>query len=131
MTGGRSGCGPLATFRLTGLPLDSAPLAMRSGCGCVLAAATGEILDASYAGFKPADMDAENLLLYNIDSTAGGCFRSGARHGVRFEMAAGPRRDPPSAQGELRRAAAFVFRVQRAEPVGVELRITRAPGPRW
>jgi hypothetical protein len=63
-----------------------------------LAATTGEILHASYAGFKPANMDVENLVLYNIDATAGGCFRPGARHGVRFEMAAGPRRDPPSGQ---------------------------------
>ena len=61
-----------------------------------LAAATGEILHASYAGFKPANMDVENLVLYNIDATAGGCFRSAVRHGVRFEMAVGPRRDPPS-----------------------------------
>lgn len=61
-----------------------------------LAATTGEILHASYAGFKPANMDVENLVLYNIDATAGGCFRSAVRHGVRFEMAAGPRRDPPS-----------------------------------
>ena len=51
---------------------------------------------ASYAGFKPANMDAENLLLYNIDATAGGCFQPSTRHGVRFELAAGPRRDPPS-----------------------------------
>lgn len=61
-----------------------------------LPAATGEILHASYVGFKPANMDAENLLLYNIDATVGGCFQPGTRHGVRFEMAAGPRRDPPS-----------------------------------
>ncbi len=61
-----------------------------------LAATTGEILHASYAGFKPANMDVENLVLYNIDATGGGCFRSAVRHGVRFEMAAGPRRDPPS-----------------------------------
>lgn len=61
-----------------------------------LAATTGKILHASYAGFKPANMDVENLVLYNIDATAGGCFRSATRHGVRFEMAAGPRRDPPS-----------------------------------
>ena len=61
-----------------------------------LAATTGEILHASYAGFRPANMDVENLVLYNIDATAGGCFRSAVRHGVRFEMAAGPRRDPPS-----------------------------------
>jgi hypothetical protein len=61
-----------------------------------LAATTGEILHASYAGFKPANMDVENLVLYNIDATAGGCFRSAVRHGVRFEMAADPRRDPPS-----------------------------------
>lgn len=61
-----------------------------------LAATTGEILHASYAGFKPANMDVENLVLYNIDAAAGGCFRSVVRNGVRFEMAAGPRRDPPS-----------------------------------
>jgi hypothetical protein len=61
-----------------------------------LAATAGEILHASYAGVKPANMDVENLLLYNIDPTVGGCFRPGARHGVRFELAAGPRRDPPS-----------------------------------
>ena len=61
-----------------------------------LAAMAGEILHASYAGFKPANMDAENLLLYNIDATVGGCFQPGTRHGVRFEMAADPRRDPPS-----------------------------------
>lgn len=61
-----------------------------------LAATTGKILHASYAGFKPPNMDVENLVLYNIDATAGGCFRSAARHGVRFEMAVGPRRDPPS-----------------------------------
>jgi hypothetical protein len=61
-----------------------------------LAASTGEILHASYAGFKPANMDVENLVLYNIDATTGGCFRSAVRHGVRFEMAVGPRRDPPS-----------------------------------
>jgi hypothetical protein len=61
-----------------------------------LAATTGEILHASYAGFKPPNMDVENLVLYNIDATAGGCFRSATRHGVRFEMAVGPRRDPPS-----------------------------------
>ena len=36
-----------------------------------LAAPPGEILCASYAGApKPADMDVENLLLYNIDATA-------------------------------------------------------------
>ncbi len=61
-----------------------------------LAATTGEILHASYAGFKPANIDVENLVLYNIDATAGGCFRLAVRHGVRFEMAVGPRRDPPS-----------------------------------
>jgi len=61
-----------------------------------LAAATGEIMHASYAGFKPANMDVENLVLCNIDATAGGCFRLAVRHGVRFEVAVGPRRDPPS-----------------------------------
>ena len=61
-----------------------------------LAASPGEILAASYAGAKPVNMDVENLLLYNIDSTAGGCFQPGTRNGVRFELAADPRRDPPS-----------------------------------
>ena len=64
-----------------------------------LAAATGQILHASYAGFKPANMDVENLVLYNIDATGGGCFRAAVRHGMRFEMAAGPRRHPPSGMG--------------------------------
>jgi len=45
-----------------------------------LAATTGQILHASYAGFKPANMDVENLVLYNIDATGGGCFRSAVRH---------------------------------------------------
>ena len=40
-----------------------------------LAATADEILAASYAGAKPANMDVENLLLYNIDATVGGCFR--------------------------------------------------------
>ena len=53
-------------------------------------------------------MDVENLLLYNIDATAGGCFRSAARHGVRFEMAAGPRRDPPSGR---RFACSYQYRL--------------------
>ena len=61
-----------------------------------LAAPPGEILAASFAGAKPANMDVENLLLYNIDGTASGCFQPGTRHGMRFELAAGPRRGPPS-----------------------------------
>lgn len=77
-----------------------------------LAAAAGQILDASYAGVKPVDMDAENLLLYNIDATAGGCFRPGARHGVRFELAAGPRRDPPTG----RHFAASSYQFQLISP---------------
>jgi hypothetical protein len=80
--------------RLTSAQLaarDALRLRVRS-----LAATAGEILHANYVGFKPANMDAENLLLYNIDSTAGGCFQPSTRHGVRFEMAAGPRRDPLS-----------------------------------
>src|SRR5262249_10944007 len=43
---------------------DALRLRMRS-----LAATTGEILHASYAGFKPPNMDVENLVLYNIDAT--------------------------------------------------------------
>jgi hypothetical protein len=58
-----------------------------------LEASSGEILDASYAGPKPANADVENLVLYNI---GGGCFQPGTRYGVRFEMALGSRRDPSS-----------------------------------
>jgi hypothetical protein len=66
--------------------------ALRLRVRSLAAATAGEILDASYAGFKPGNMDAENLLLYNIDATAAGCFRPGARYGLRFELAAGARR---------------------------------------
>lgn len=52
-----------------------------------LVAGSDEILCASYAGTRPSRMDIENLVLYNIDATAGGCFKSGTTHGVRFEMA--------------------------------------------
>jgi hypothetical protein len=75
-----------------------------------LAAGTGEILDASYAGARPPRMDVENLVLYNIDAAAGGCFQSGARCGVRFEMAGGPRRDPPSGR---RSACSYRYRLIR------------------
>lgn len=61
-----------------------------------LAAAPDEILHARYAGPRPANMDVENLVLYNIDGTAGGCFQPGTRHGVRFEMAEALHSDPPS-----------------------------------
>jgi hypothetical protein len=61
-----------------------------------LAATPDEILHASYAGFKPTNMDMENLVLYNIDATAGGCFQPSTRNGVRFEKAADLRGDPPS-----------------------------------
>jgi hypothetical protein len=60
-----------------------------------LSADPGEILDASYAGFKPTNMDVENLVLYNID-TGGACFVQGARYGVRFELAHGGRKEAPS-----------------------------------
>jgi hypothetical protein len=46
-----------------------------------LAATPGEILHASYAGFKPANVDVENLVLHNIDATGGDCFRLAVRHG--------------------------------------------------
>ena len=73
-----------------------------------LAAGAGEILDASYAGHKPANMDVENLVLYNIDAAAGGCFAPAVRHGVRFELEAGPRRDPPSGRA---RACSYRYRL--------------------
>lgn len=65
----------------------------------LLAAQPGRILHASYDGPKPANADVENLVLYNIDPAAGGCFQPAAQHGVRFEMAAGPRGDPPPGPG--------------------------------
>jgi hypothetical protein len=52
-----------------------------------LIAGADEILHASYAGVKPPNMDVENLVLYNIDATSGGCFQPSTAHGVRFEMA--------------------------------------------
>lgn len=58
-----------------------------------LTPASGEILHATYTGYKPPGMDVENLLLYNIGSS---CFRSGTRHGVRFELGHDPRPEPPS-----------------------------------
>lgn len=58
-----------------------------------LTPASGEILHATYTGYKPAGMDVENVLLYNI---GGSCFRPGTRHGVRFELGHGPRPEPPS-----------------------------------
>jgi hypothetical protein len=60
-----------------------------------LAAGPGEILHAAYAGFKPANMDVENLLLYNIDA-GGSCFAASTRQGVRFELAdPAPGQRPP------------------------------------
>jgi hypothetical protein len=61
-----------------------------------LAAGPDEILHASYAGPKPANMDVENLVLYNIDGTASGCFQDGVRHGTRFEIAGELHGNPPS-----------------------------------
>jgi hypothetical protein len=58
-----------------------------------LTPASGEILHATYTGYKPPGMDVENLLLYNIGSS---CFRLGTRHGVRFELGHDPRPEPPS-----------------------------------
>ncbi len=76
-----------------------------------LAAGSGQILDASYAGHKPANTDVENLVLYNIDAAAGGCFAPAARYGVRFELGAGPRRDPPSGRA---RACSYRYRLIRS-----------------
>lgn len=63
----------------------------------LLRARRGEILHAAYAGPKPANADVENLVLYNIDTAAHGCFRSAARYGIRFELAADPYGGPPPA----------------------------------
>ena len=59
----------------------------------LLAPASGEILHATYAGYKPTGMDVENLVLYNIGN---GCFRPGTKHGVRFEIGGGPWPESPS-----------------------------------
>lgn len=61
-----------------------------------LVATSDEILHASYAGPKPTNTDAENLVLYNVDDTVGGCFQPSARHGLRFEMATASHGDAPS-----------------------------------
>lgn len=96
------------------IPFDRLTPAMRAARAALrsavrsLSAGAGEILDASYAGHKPANMDVENLVLYNIDATAGGCFAPSTRHGVRFELAAGPRRDPPSGRA---RACSYRYRL--------------------
>ena len=96
------------------IPFDQLTPAMRDARAALrsavrsLAAGAGEILDASYAGHKPANMDVENLALYNIDAATGGCFAPAVRHGVRFELAAGPRRDPPSARA---RACSYRYRL--------------------
>ena len=60
-----------------------------------LVAARGEILHASYKGFKPTNMDVENVLLYNIHDS-GSSFLPSVANGVRFELAVGPRRRAPS-----------------------------------
>ncbi len=49
-----------------------------------LEARPGQVLDAVYAGPRPANMDVENLLLYNIDS-GGRSMAAATAHGVRFE----------------------------------------------
>lgn len=96
------------------IPFDQLTPAMRDARAALrsavrsLAAGAGEILDASYAGRKPANMDVENLVLYNIDAAAGGCFARAARYGVRFELTAGPRRDPPSGRA---RACSYRYRL--------------------
>jgi hypothetical protein len=99
------------------IPYDQLTPAMRDARAALrsavrsLAPGSGEILDASYAGHKPANMDVENLVLYNIDAAAGGCFAPAARHGVRFELAAAPRRSPPSG-----RAQACSYRYRLVSP---------------
>jgi hypothetical protein len=96
------------------IPFDRLTPAMREARAALqsavrsLDAGAGEILDASYAGHKPANMDAENLVLYNIDATAGGCFAPATRFGVRFELAAGPRGTPPSGRA---RACSYRYRL--------------------
>lgn len=73
----------------------AARAALRERVRC-LAAEPGEILHASFAGFTPHGVDVENLVLYNIDDTAGGCFQPGTQHGVRVETANALHGDAPS-----------------------------------
>lgn len=63
-----------------------------------LTAAPGQLLEAIYAGPKPANADVENLLLYNIDM-GGASLLSGCQHGVRFEFAAPGQRSPEAPGG--------------------------------
>jgi hypothetical protein len=84
-----------------------------------LAAAPGEILHAGYAGFKPAHMDVENLVLYNI-YTGGRCFVASTRHGVRFELARGASHAP---DGSL--ACTYTYRMAPASSEPIHWRRTR------
>jgi hypothetical protein len=53
-----------------------------------LTAQPGQVLEAVYGGPRPANMDVENLLLYNVDS-GGRSLAAAVAHGVRFEHLAG------------------------------------------
>lgn len=50
-----------------------------------LTAGPGQVLHASYSGFRPPNSDVENLVLYNADS-AGANIARASSFGVRFEL---------------------------------------------
>jgi len=78
-----------------------------------LTALPGQVLEATYCGPRPAAMDVENLLLYNIDS-GGRSMAAAAARGVRFEHLAD--RAPVSPTGW-------------ASPCFYEYRLAPADGP--
>jgi len=75
-----------------------------------LATMAREILHASYTGAKPVNMDVENLLLYNIDSTACGCFRSAAGMGCALRWR------PPPARSAVRPALRLLLPLPADQP---------------
>jgi hypothetical protein len=50
-----------------------------------LEGAPGMVLAGEFAGRRPANADAENLLIYNINED-GAAFSAASRHGIRFEL---------------------------------------------
>jgi hypothetical protein len=122
--GGRSGRYRLGRFRdevrfLLAHPEVPGILPVLDSCISPWQPQPGRSCTRATPASKPANMDVENLILYNIDATAGGCFRLAVRHGVRFEMAVGPRRDPPSGR-PTRSGCYFCFFQRKHEWVGLQ-----------
>lgn len=83
-------------IRLTGMryiPFENASAQAQQARGRLrdrlrtMKADSGAILHARYSGYRPANTDVENLLIYNIDQ-GGAIFRPSTVNGIRFEEAA-------------------------------------------